>query len=336
MSHQPIYQHPLAYLLGLEGVALMRAFAGEHDRAFTEARFAEIRSLLDRADELGPGVDVAPMPTPQGYNGWARTYDGDDNGAFPLEDGAIAPILDGLAPGTTIDAACGTGRTSDKLVQRGHTVLGFDTSPGMLARAVRAVPGATFAEAAIDALPVHDTSADHVVITLALSHSRDVRPFFAEAARVLRPGGHLVISDTRGHYFGSSLYPIDEEDVDGNVGYMPNYRHATGDYLRAAIPNGFVVRACEEVLRPYLHCRARRGARGAMGPRRTARHLAVAHVGARGRERRPLRAAGADHWDFELVPLTRTESQGDCLTATSQSRSIRRATARHSRRLHDR
>lgn len=131
-------------------------------------------------------------------------------------------------------------------------VLGFDTSPGMLARAVRAVPGATFAEAAIDALPVHDTSADHVVITLALSHSRDVRPFFAEAARVLRPGGHLVISDTRGLYFGSSLYPIDEEDVDGNVGYMPNYRHATGDYLRAAIPNGFVVRACEEVLRPYL------------------------------------------------------------------------------------
>ncbi len=81
MSHQPIYQHPLAYLLGLEGVALMRAFAGEHDRAFTEARFAEIRSLLDRADEFGPGVDVAPMPTPLGYNGWARTYDGEDNGA---------------------------------------------------------------------------------------------------------------------------------------------------------------------------------------------------------------------------------------------------------------
>jgi len=32
-----IYQDPLAYLLGLEGVALLDAWAGDHDRAFTEA-----------------------------------------------------------------------------------------------------------------------------------------------------------------------------------------------------------------------------------------------------------------------------------------------------------
>jgi hypothetical protein len=29
-----IYQHPLAYLLGLEGIGLLRAWAGEYDRAF--------------------------------------------------------------------------------------------------------------------------------------------------------------------------------------------------------------------------------------------------------------------------------------------------------------
>jgi hypothetical protein len=33
-----IYEHPLAYLLGLEGVALMRGFIGEYDRDFVEAR----------------------------------------------------------------------------------------------------------------------------------------------------------------------------------------------------------------------------------------------------------------------------------------------------------
>lgn len=38
-----IYQHPLAYLLGLEGVALLRTFAGDFDREFGEARIAEIR-----------------------------------------------------------------------------------------------------------------------------------------------------------------------------------------------------------------------------------------------------------------------------------------------------
>jgi hypothetical protein len=38
-----VYQDPLAYLLGLEGIALLDAWAGDHDRAFTEARLAEIR-----------------------------------------------------------------------------------------------------------------------------------------------------------------------------------------------------------------------------------------------------------------------------------------------------
>lgn len=42
-----IYQDPLAYLLGLEGIALLDAWVGDHDRTFTEARLAEIRRLLD-------------------------------------------------------------------------------------------------------------------------------------------------------------------------------------------------------------------------------------------------------------------------------------------------
>jgi hypothetical protein len=41
-----IYQDPLAYLLGLEGIALLDAWAGNHDRGFTETRLAEIRRLL--------------------------------------------------------------------------------------------------------------------------------------------------------------------------------------------------------------------------------------------------------------------------------------------------
>jgi hypothetical protein len=57
-----LYQHPLAYLLGLEGIALLHAFAGDYDRDFTLARFDEIRALLDAAEELGDGVTVDPIP----------------------------------------------------------------------------------------------------------------------------------------------------------------------------------------------------------------------------------------------------------------------------------
>jgi hypothetical protein len=55
-----IYQHPLAYLLGLEGVALLHVFAEDYDRDFTQARPAEIRALLDSASLLGDGTAIRP------------------------------------------------------------------------------------------------------------------------------------------------------------------------------------------------------------------------------------------------------------------------------------
>jgi hypothetical protein len=43
-----IYQDPLAYLLGLEGIALLDAWAGDHDQAFTDARLASPIDALDK------------------------------------------------------------------------------------------------------------------------------------------------------------------------------------------------------------------------------------------------------------------------------------------------
>ena len=248
-AEQIIYQHPLAYVLGLEGIALMRAFAGEHDRAFTEARFADIRRLLDQADELGSGVDVPPLPVADGYDGWAVTYDGEDNGCFPMRDDVLTPMLDRLTPGRALDAACGTGAVARQLVERGHDVVGVDLAEEMLARAWNAVPDACFLLGDITDLPLPDNDVDHVVCSLALAHLSDLRPFFAEAARVMRPGGHLLLLDTRGHFTGSTRYPLIKAAPDGRVGYVAGYSHSLGDYLRAALPHGFLVRACEESLR---------------------------------------------------------------------------------------
>lgn len=39
-----IYQHPLAYLLGVEGVALLRGWAGDYDKDFVVAHLAEVRN----------------------------------------------------------------------------------------------------------------------------------------------------------------------------------------------------------------------------------------------------------------------------------------------------
>jgi len=240
-----IYQHPLAYLLGLEGAALLRAFAGYYDRDFTEARLAEVRALLDSADQLGEGAETGPITTAEGYRSWAGTYDQPGNGLIDLEQPIVRGILDGMPRGTALDAACGTGRHAEYLASLGHTVIGVDGSPEMLALARARVPGADFRAGDLDQLPVPDRHADVLVCALALTHIPDLAPVLAEFARVLRPGGHLVLSDSR------TDRPVVTALPGGSFGYLPHWNHLASDYLAAALPLGFQVRRCEEPRLPH-------------------------------------------------------------------------------------
>jgi hypothetical protein len=113
-----LYQHPLAYLLGLEGIALMRAFNGNYDRDFTLARIAEIRALLDCAEQFGDGVETRPITSPEGYAAWAPHYD-EPNELVDLDEPPMTAILDRLPVGAALDAACGTGRYAAYLAALG-------------------------------------------------------------------------------------------------------------------------------------------------------------------------------------------------------------------------
>jgi SAM-dependent methyltransferase len=245
-----VYQHPLAYLLGLEGIALLRAFAGEYDREFTMARLAEVRALLDAVGELGDGTTVDPISTSEGYRSWAEFYDEPGNQLIDLEQPIVRGIFDGLQPGVALDAACGTGRHSVYLETLGHTVIGVDSSAAMLERAREKVPDGEFYEGDLHDLPLPDDHVDLVVCALALVHAPDLERVLAELVRVLRPGGHLVISDQRGLIPGIGL-PVVKDRPDGSPGYMPIRTRLASDYLRAALPLGLQVLRCEEPQRPF-------------------------------------------------------------------------------------
>jgi len=240
-----IYQHPLAYLLGLEGIALLRAFSGGYDRDFTISRLREIRELLDSADEFGDGVEAPPITTREGYARWAAFYDEPGNQLLDIEQPLVREILDGLPVGVALDAACGTGRHAAYLASLGHRVIGIDTSPEMLTVAREKVPDGEFHEADLHDMPLAADSVDLVVCAIALTHVAHLGPALGEFVRVLRPNGHLVISDSRG-LIGDIGLPLVKTTTDGHFGYMPTYSRLASDYLAAALPLGLQVRRCEE------------------------------------------------------------------------------------------
>jgi hypothetical protein len=101
---------PLGYLLGLEGLALLRGFAGAYDHDFTRARLAETRALLNTADRLGDGAAVAAITTSDAYDNWSASYDEPGNGLIDVEQPLVRTLIDDLPVGVALDAACGTGR----------------------------------------------------------------------------------------------------------------------------------------------------------------------------------------------------------------------------------
>jgi SAM-dependent methyltransferase len=243
-----IYEDPRAFLLGVEGTALLRAYVGDFDREFVEARIAEIRRVLADESLASAGVEVEPVDTVGGYRVWSETYDG-PNSAFDIDEPIVKQIIDSLPAGVALDAACGTGRCSRFLADRGHQVIGVDGSPEMLARARLRVPTGEFVLGDLHRLPIDDASVDLVVCALALTHIRELAPVIAQFARVLRPGGSLVISDMHPEVVSKGSIPS-VRDADGRPRRLSGYRHLIGDYVRAALNAGLLVRRCEEPLAP--------------------------------------------------------------------------------------
>lgn len=245
-----IYEDPLAYVLGLQGIALMRSFTGEHDHEFVAARIAEIRKLLDDDSLAAAAVEVDRVDPVEGYRIWSETYDG-PNTAFDFDEPLVKEIIDTLPVGDALDAACGTGRIAAALAERGHRVLGVDGSPDMLARARQRVPRGEFQLGDLNRLPVDDNAVDLVACSLALTHVPDLGPVLAEFARVLRPRGQLVISDMHPEHVARGAVPTVRR-ADGRPGRVTSYVHRPGDYLRAALAVGLNVRRCEEPRTPAV------------------------------------------------------------------------------------
>ena len=119
-------------------------------------------------------------------------------------EAALLRLLPGDGLGRLLDIGTGTGRLLEVLAPRVSSGLGIDASRAMLAlaRARLGRPGLTHCavrQADMYRLPLKDGSCDSAVLQMVLHYAEDPAAALAEAARVLRPGGRLVVVDLAAH-----------------------------------------------------------------------------------------------------------------------------------------
>jgi ubiquinone/menaquinone biosynthesis C-methylase UbiE len=107
-----------------------------------------------------------------------------------------------------LDAACGNGRYTVFLLKAADpdaVVMAFDYSQGMLKRARSRLddPRATQVAADLTRLPYADATFDAIVCGWVLEHLPDPRPGLLELARVLAPGGKLLLMATEDTLLGA-------------------------------------------------------------------------------------------------------------------------------------
>ena len=109
----------------------------------------------------------------------------------------LAGVLRGAAgPAVVLDVGCGDGAALAAAARRnpGHRFAGFDWSSDAVRRARALGLAVVRADVAAPGLPVADRAADVVIMSEVIEHLVDPDGALAEARRVLRPGGALLLS----------------------------------------------------------------------------------------------------------------------------------------------
>ena len=108
--------------------------------------------------------------------------------------------------GIAADIGCGSGFITEGLIRAGLHVIAVDQSEAMLAQMKSKfadIPDIDYHRGEAELLPIFDGSVDYVFANMYLHHVEKPLIAIKEMARILKPGGALVITDLDNHAFGS-------------------------------------------------------------------------------------------------------------------------------------
>ncbi len=132
-------------------------------------------SLTLTGERTLPGITIE--------NYWFRRHEAAYDVVAPWCRGAVV-----------LEAGCGEGYGADRLAGIAHRVIGLDYDEAATAHVARAYPQVDAVRANLAHLPVRPGAVDVVVSLQVIEHLWNQAEFLADAIRVLRPAGTLVIS----------------------------------------------------------------------------------------------------------------------------------------------
>jgi malonyl-CoA O-methyltransferase len=188
--------------------------------------------MNESADELSPR---------EGYAAWAACYEDDGNPLIPLEGPAVAAHFGRVAGQRVLDLGCGTGRHTLALVQAGAHVTAVDQSPEMMALAQQKLAGHPvewLLHSLPDPFPLPDETFSLIVAGLVVEHIADLPAVMRETARVLVPGGRLVLSALHPERTATGQRARFIDPQTGVRRPITTYHRTVTDYLGAAAAAG--------------------------------------------------------------------------------------------------
>jgi ArsR family transcriptional regulator len=154
-----------------------------------DARLAEVRRVRKENFDAhaGPDTNERQLVPGRSWAAWSRAL------------GHLLP------PVRVADLGCGEGYLTIEASRWASTVVAVDRSTAVLDRAKelatrRRVSNVTWKKGELEKLPIEDASVDVALLSQALHHAGDPARAIAEAARIVVPGGRVLLLDLREHH----------------------------------------------------------------------------------------------------------------------------------------
>jgi ubiquinone/menaquinone biosynthesis C-methylase UbiE len=220
------------------------AFYSVSDQPYPQKFVGSIQYLFKKDPALEKDLEQASrmieernVRTRQFFNSIATDWDllkREILGGFDLSQ-AIVQEIESCT--TAVDLGCGTGELIIHLQQKAQTVIGVDSSAQMLKEtrkrfsSKRGVPDLRLGE--LEHLPLSDRAADLVVISMVLHHISTPAIAIAEAYRILKPEGTLLIADLNKHHDEIMRKTYGDRWLGFHPDEITDFLHTTGFALQS-------------------------------------------------------------------------------------------------------